>query len=71
MNTPASPSGKSARTICAQVAQTIALLEASRADSATQRDRSADACRHFFSGRVQAFDLALAELRDLVEEVAA
>ena len=53
----------------------IALLEASRADSATQRDRAIERsdfpAEQFYSGRVQAFDLALAELRDLVQGGAA
>lgn len=54
-----------------QLAQTIALLEASRADSVAQRDLASDAYRHFYVGRIQAFDLALADLRDLVQGGAA
>ncbi len=58
-----------------QLSHTVALLEASRADSATQRDRAIERsdfpAEQFYSGRVQAFDLALAELRDLVQGGAA
>ena len=75
MHATASPSGKSARLTAAglraRLAQTIALLEASRADSVAQRDRAPDSYRHFYAGRVQAFDLALADLRDLVQGGAA
>ena len=59
----------------ARLANTLAFLDATRADSASQRDRAIERCdfptEQFYAGRVQAFDLALAELRDLVGEVAA
>jgi len=78
MNTLASAprtTGKSARLTAAglraQLSQTIALLEASRADSVAQRDLAPDSYRHFYAGRVQAFDLALADLRELAEGGAA
>ena len=65
--TTGKPARLTAAGLRAQLAQTIALLEASRADSVAQRDLAPDGCRHFYVGRVQAFDLALADLRDLVQ----
>ncbi|WP_454435420.1 hypothetical protein [Thauera mechernichensis] len=69
--TTGKPARLTAAGLRAQLAQTIALLEASRADSVAQRDLAPDSYRDFYAGRVQAFDLALADLRDLVQGGAA
>ena len=55
-----------------RLARIIAFLEAMRTDSVAQRDLLAPAgSQDLYAGRVQAFDLALGELRDFAGEVAA
>lgn len=57
--------------ILAAIERRIASLELARADAAKLRDVTPAhvPAKHFYEGRVQAFDVALSELRKLAGEV--